>query len=222
MCIRYQISGDHLVDWSEQLGEWSVEENLKTEADTFPGYEAPILTPGGKSAESQIRMAKWGLVPFWTKDSKFGIKNAYNARNDSLGPTPKDTKQTWREPFFKRRCIVPATAFFERTEIGTPAARWMRFSDPRHGLLAVAGLFEEPNELTAGRPTFAMVTTEPTEVVETIHDRMPVVLSIEDAKRWLDPATEPSDLLKMLQPCPSDWLQLEPELTLKEHREMTK
>jgi putative SOS response-associated peptidase YedK len=138
-----------------------------------------------------------------------------------LGPTPKLTKPTWRESFFKRRCIVPATAFYERINIGTPQAQWVRFRDPSSEVLAIAGLFEEPNELSI-LPSYAMVTTEPNARVGDIHDRMPVLLSMEDARSWMDKEAEPEELLEMLRPCPDEWVEFEPELLISEHRRLTK
>ena len=117
---------------------------------------------------------RWGIVPFWAKDAKIGY-STINARAEEVAAKP-----AFREALRKRRCLVPADAFYE----------WER-SDPkdRHPFAialtndepyAFAGLWEswQPRE---GEPleTFTILTTDANEVVEPIHNRMPVILDPE-------------------------------------------
>ena len=113
-------------------------------------------------------------------------------------------KPTFREAFKRRRCAIPAEAFYERAE-----GRWLRVSPAQGELFAFAGLWEEPNERTAGMPTYTMVTTEPNESVGEVHDRMPVVLTPGTEGLWMS-GDSPLDLLReLLVPCPAEWTKVE-------------
>jgi putative SOS response-associated peptidase YedK len=196
MCIRYQKGQNQLIRWSEQIEAWLALEDWAEGEDTFPGTLAPVVAPDLEHGRAMIS-AQWGIVPPWAKDASFGKKNAYNARAETLLEKP-----TFRAAFKKRRCVVPATAFFER-KLG----RWIRFAAVG-GVLPLAGLYEAANAL-CNVPSFALVTTDPNEVVSEVQDRMPVVLAAEDLLRWLDPETDLGELRRLLGPCPPDWMTAE-------------
>ncbi|MBI2765968.1 MAG: SOS response-associated peptidase [Chloroflexi bacterium] len=157
-----------------------------------------------KGEERQLLPARWGLINYWAKDAKSAFKQI-NARAEGIEKRPP-----FREAFEKRRCIVPADGFFEWT--GPKNDRqpiW--FHRPRGGLLYFAGLYEswqpKPDEW---QRTFTIVTTRPNEIVEPIHDRMPVVFDERDADLWMF-ATTPQERLKaLLVPAPAGSLVAEP------------
>lgn len=128
-----------------------------------------------------------------------------NARAESAA-----WKDAFREAFARRRCVVPADGFYEWS--GEGAARrphWFHRSDGR--LLWLAGLYEE--EAAQGSPAsesrapwrFTLLTTSANQLLATIHDRMPVILSPGDAATWL--AAPASGLLR---PAPEGWLVAQP------------
>jgi putative SOS response-associated peptidase YedK len=164
--------------------------------DTFPGQVAPIIVPQSKDRPTFIE-AQWGMVPAWAKDANYGKKYSYNARSETLLEKP-----TFRTAFKKRRCIVPATAFYERM-----AGRWVRFMATEE-VLPIAGLYEPPNSL-CDYPSFTFITTDPNEVVGEVQDRMPVVLDLEDIPRWLDQNADVNELRTLLIPCPPSWTRVE-------------
>jgi len=190
MCIRYDKDWNEIVTWSKLIKAWMPIADWTEGLDTFPGYEAPILVRR-KQGEPVIQMGLWGLVPPWAKDAAYGRKSAYNARSETLLEKP-----TFREAFRKRRCIVPMTAFYETGE-----GRWTRFRPPSEDVLLVAGLYEPANSVSNVQ-TFTMVTTEPNELIAPIQDRMLVILTQEDAERWLDPQASMSELRSLMVPCP--------------------
>lgn len=179
------------MEWSRELNVWADWSDRDDVEDRFPGSAGHVLAakPGGLA----MMQGQWGMIPAWAKDASFGKKNAYNARGETLLEKP-----TFRSAFKLRRCVVPASAFYEQD-----AGRWVRFS-ANAGILPMAGLYEPANRL-CHLPSYAVVTTDPNSVVSPIQDRMPVVLSPEDVTRWLDPETEISELRAMLAPCPPDW-----------------
>jgi putative SOS response-associated peptidase YedK len=142
---------------------------------------------------------RWGLVPFWAKDAKFGY-STINARAEEA-----PTKPAYREAFKKRRCLVPADAFYEwkRFDAKTkqPYAIALKSGEP----YAFAGLWESwrPKE---GDPleTFTILTTDPNELMQSIHNRMPVILEPRDYDRWLDGANPQAPPVDLLRPFPAE------------------
>jgi len=133
-----------------------------------------------KNERRQLLPAKWGLVNSWAKDAK-GAARQINARGESALKRP-----AFRDGFAERRCVVPADGFFEW--IGTKEARrpiW--FHSPHGELLLYAGLYE--SWLNPGTSewmrTFTILTTDPNDVVEPVHDRMPVILPRERVDEWI-------------------------------------
>jgi putative SOS response-associated peptidase YedK len=147
-----------------------------------PSYNAapqsvqPVVRLNRDSGKPEFVLNRWGLVPFWAKDAKPAYATI-NARAEEAA-----TKPAFREALKKRRCLVPADAFYE----------WQPY--------AFAGLWErwQPKEGPA-LETFTILTTDPNELMEPIHNRMPVILDPRDYARWLqpgDPARPPIDLLR--------------------------
>ena len=168
---------------------------------------------------------RWGLVPSWAKDPSIGDR-MINARAETV-----TTKSAYKRSFAKRRCIIPADGFYEwrRLEPEPGASRprkepmviHRRDGEP----LAFAGLWavwKVPDELvgTVGDEdgwlrSCAIVTTKANQLLDPIHDRMPVLLPEATWDRWLDPTPEPDaeDLLALaglLVPAPDDGLEVYP------------
>jgi putative SOS response-associated peptidase YedK len=155
-----------------------------------PTQEAPVVRLSAEG-EREIALLRWGLVPFWAKDRKFGTK-AINARSEGI-----EAKPAFREAFRQRRCIVPATGFFEWQ--GEPGRKQpFAITLPGQALFAFAGLWERWKAPDGeAMETFAIITTEANEAVARIHDRMPVILPMDAVDTWLSaPPAEASTLLK--------------------------
>jgi len=159
-----------------------------------PQSVQPVVRLSRDSGEREIALLRWGLVPFWAKDAAIGY-STINARAEEAAAKP-----AFREAVRRRRCLVPADAFYEWQRLGArtrqPYAIGLRTGEP----YAMAGLWErwQPRE---GAPleTFTILTTDPNELLIPIHNRMPVILEPRDYPRWLDsgdPARPPVDLLR--------------------------
>jgi putative SOS response-associated peptidase YedK len=154
----------------------------------------PVVRLNRDTGEREIVMMRWGLVPFWAKDAKIGLRTI-NAKAETITTAP-----AFREAIKYRRCLVPADAFYEwqrvTGKVKQPFAIAMRDRQP----YAFAGLWERWKEPKAGTDllTFTVITTDPNEVVQPMHDRMPVILPAKDYDRWLkaDPERPPIDLLR--------------------------
>jgi putative SOS response-associated peptidase YedK len=156
---------------------------------------------------------KWGLVPYWSKEPSTGAR-MINARSDSVA-----TKPAYRAAFERRRCIIPADAFYEwqrrENSQGKPAGKLPHAIARSDGhTMAFGGIWERwrPKDQPEAEPlrTCAIVTTAANEVVSPIHDRMPLVLAEQDWSTWLDPATQLVEVEKLMVPAPSEWFDVWP------------
>ena len=207
MCGRFARRSNQ-----EVLADWfGVElEDMPWFAPTFnaaPQSTQPVVRLNRDSGKREFSLMRWGLVPFWAKDPKFGY-STINARAEEAASKP-----AYREALKKRRCLVPADAFYEWQRLDEknkqPYAIALKSGEP----YALAGLWEswKPQE---GPPleTFTILTTDPNELMQSIHNRMPVILEQRDYERWLDPggqnsgewARPPVDLLR---PYPAEKMQ---------------
>jgi putative SOS response-associated peptidase YedK len=139
---------------------------------------------------------RWGLVPSWAADPKAGSK-AFNARAETLATSP-----LFRDPFRKRRCLVPVDGFYEWRREGS-ARKPVWIHDPSGRPLALAGLWTGRQDPETGewRRTFTIITTRPNDFMTAIHDRMPAVVTPDAWALWLDPApADPGELRALLEP----------------------
>lgn len=162
----------------------------------------------------QLGTFRWGLVPPWATDPAAGAR-MINARAESV-----DRRPAFRQALARRRCIIPADAFYEWQPrpgpggLRGPKLPWAVVR--RDGrCMAFAGLWEVWRDPASGNAaplrTCAIITTEANAVVAPIHNRMPVVLPEEAWSIWLDPAIEdPALLTGLLVPAPADWFEAYP------------
>jgi len=202
MCGRFarRSTQEVLADW------FGVElEDMPWFAPTFnatPQSTQPVVRLNRDSSGREFALMRWGLVPFWAKDPKFGY-STFNARAEEV-----PTKPAYREALKKRRCLVPADAFYEWQRLDKknkqPYAIALKSGEP----YAFAGLWEtwKPQ---AGSPleTFTILTTDPNELMQPIHNRMPVILEPQDHERWLDPGDPARPPVDLLRPYPAEKMQ---------------
>jgi len=155
----------------------------------------------------QIEYFRWGLVPSWAKDVSIGTK-LINARAETVAEKP-----SFRTAFKRRRCLIPASGFYEwqRNATGNAAKQpyFLRRKDKKP--FAFAGLWEtwrapDGSEL----PTCTIITTKPNALVQQIHDRMAVILREESFRDWIDPSPGTDALLELLTPFPADLMEMIP------------
>ena len=183
--------------------------------DWFPHYNAapsqgmPVIT---NEFPDVIQYFRWGLVPKWAKDISFGYK-MINTRRESI-----EEKPGFRNIFKYRRCVVLADGYYEwqasapikegEKSKGKQVKQPFRFHLPGEDILLMAGLWDTwGNE---GLQTFSIITCPANDDTAPYHDRMPVILSHVQAKKWLDNKTPFEDLLAMLQPAPNGLLEIYP------------
>jgi putative SOS response-associated peptidase YedK len=149
------------------------------------------LTPGQAIAAVRERDGRrsldtlqWGLVPFWAKDASIG-RRLVNARLESLVDKP-----AFREAWTRRRCLIPASGFYEWREAEGGRKRPYFVAPSGEPLLALAGLWERWRTPAGERlETCVIVTTEASGDLARIHDRMPLLVPRAQHATWLDPQT---------------------------------
>lgn len=157
-------------------------------AARLPRYN---LTPGQAVAvvrehdgRRQLDALQWGLVPFWAKDAAVG-RRLINARLDGLAEKP-----AFREAWTRRRCLIPASGFYEWSEAKGGRKRPYFIHPSGEPLLALAGLWERWRTPSGERlETCVIVTTDATPQLATIHGRMPLLVPRAAHAIWLNPHT---------------------------------
>ena len=176
--------------------------DLPANYNLAPTRLTPIVRVVGD--ERKLDQFRWGLIPGWAKDVKSAAKySLINARGEEIA-----SKRSYAEPFRLRRCIVPLSGFFEWKREGT-VKRPFAIHLKGDAIMSVAGVWEEWTSRESGEiiHSFAVITTRANEFMSAIHDRMPVILGRGDEEAWLDPESQdPTQLEKLLKPCPDEWL----------------
>ena len=195
MCNRYRAMGrEALIAYArELLGiEWDIP---GPRYNIAPNQTAPIFVKDD-AGNPAVTVARWNLIPHFE-----GEKSGYlrtNARSEDVLAKP-----SYREAAQKRRCLVPGDGFYEWEwadggKVKLPWAFELAGGHP----FSFAGLWERGGEEKP--PSFTILTTKPNELLAKIHDRMPVVLSDADARRWITPGPlNPESLAPFVTPFPA-------------------
>lgn len=181
MCSRYFLDADgNIIAYTFTV---PVHERIRKRFNIAPTQEAPVVR-AAKGGAREVAMCRWGLVPSWAKDLKTGAR-MINARSETA-----EGKPSFRDAFKSRRCIVPATGFFEwQGEPGRKQAYAITVND--RALFGFAGLWESwKSPLGETVETYTILTTDANETIAKIHDRMPVILPEGAHDAWLAGSTD--------------------------------
>ncbi len=162
-----------------------------------PTQFVPIVR-ADETGKRSIGMLRWGLVPFWAKDKAIGNR-MINARAETLTEKP-----AYKDPFKKRRCIVPANGFYEWKKQGSIKQPYFigRGGDEPFGMAGLWACWRDKDNEDETLETFTVVTTTPNEAIEPYHNRMPVVLAPDSFAAWLAPDNHDVDALQQLLVAP--------------------
>jgi len=202
MCGRYGRRAD-----KQRIAEWMQARNTNVFDETYlaPSYNVaptdfqPIVRLD-RDGQRELTVMRWGLVPYWAKDSKIGF-STINAKSETVTTSP-----TFREAMKRRRCLVPAEWFYEWQKTDAKTKQPYAISLRDDSLFAFAGLWERRNDKSKDQvlETYTILTTDPNELMEPIHNRMPVILALKDYQRWLEPG-EPTHLpVDLFRPYPAE------------------
>ena len=226
MSVRYFRSSEKR-EIAEQYGVGKVfGDPLAVDYNIAPTTFQPVIRLSRDTGEREMALLRWGMVPFFaTALKEFKGLTTSIARAESVA-----TSATWREPFKRRRCLIPADGFYEwATKAGEakaggrakplakggkqPYAITLTNGEP----MAFAGLWDSwkepkksPQEVDRWLQSFAIVTTEANEVVAPIHERMPVILHARDWEEWLDRDESRAAPVHLLRPYDAEGMKAEP------------
>lgn len=188
MCGRYSLFAN-FSEIEERFGEATFDSEEYEESYNIAPSQM-VLSVINDGLKNRLGYLKWGLVPSWAKDPKVGFK-MINARAETVHEKP-----SFREALKKKRCLIVADSFYEwkRTEDRKIP---MRIQMKNNELFAMAGLWESWKSPSGEVVhTCTILTTEPNDLMSTIHDRMPVILKRADEQTWLNPAVKTIDELR--------------------------
>ena len=201
MCGRYALEApcSHL---SQRFGldecvDFAVRYNIA------PGTDIPVVrqSPNGQRV---LHLLRWGLLPHWAKDPAIAAR-LINARGESVAEKP-----SFRDAFRQRRCLIPASGFYEWKNATTaPQARLKQacYISLKSGeTMAIGGLWETWTS-PAGKliRSCCIITTAANEMLRPIHERMPLIIAARDWQDWL--AAPADQVAGLIRPSPGDELQ---------------
>jgi len=166
---------------------------LEPRYNISPSQDIPVIVQ--KDGIIRLESRQWGLIPFWAKTPKPMI----NARAETASEIP-----TFRQAFKKRRCLIPASGFFEwAKEDGKKQPYFICLKDKIP--MAFAGLCEEWSNLDGKIiKTCAILTVKANSYLQLIHHRMPVILTPTNGMNWLDLDVNKASLINLLKPFNSE------------------
>ncbi len=162
--------------------------------------ETIVVLRLGSDGEPELVPMRWWLTPYWTREpsTRYAM---FNARAETV-----DRSRAFREPFARRRCVVPVSGFYEWAKVHQPAAtgpgKLPYYIHPQDapGML-LAGIWDRWRDPESQQPleSFAILTTDASEGLAFVHNRQPVMLTFAGARRWLDPDAQPDSLKALLR-----------------------
>ncbi len=197
MCGRFTLTIDpyHL----QEAFPWAViPDDLPPRYNIAPSQPVAVIPNTG---DTTVQMFKWGLIPSWSKDPSIG-DCMINARAESLAEKP-----SFRNAYKRRRCLILSDGFYEwkqNPDLKSKQPMYIRLKNGRP--FAFAGLWElwqapDGSEIRS----CTIITTQPNALLETIHNRMPVILPPDSYPEWLSTEDrQPSQLERLLVPYPAD------------------
>ena len=207
MCGRFTLTVDP-AELKDVFGDFIFPIQFAPRFNIAPSQPLLAIPNDGKN---KADFFLWGLIPSWAKDPGIAHK-LINARGETIAEKP-----SFRGSFKYKRCLILADGFYEwKIQEGakTKTPYYIHMKD--HQPFAFAGLWDEWNSPNGDMlRTCTIITTEPNELMSTLHNRMPVILDKTNYAAWLDAAPQaPESLLPLIQPFPADRMSAYPVSTL--------
>src|ERR1700744_4255241 len=203
MCGRYGRRAD-----KQRIAEWFHPHNTNVfDESTFaPSYNVapqstqPVVRLDPERGERELTVMRWGLVPFWSRDGSASF-NTITARAETVTSSP-----AFREAMKRRCCLVPAEWFYEWQKVDAKTKQPYAIGLKDDALFAFAGLWDSWKNKATGQTleTYTIVTTDANELMEPLHNRMPVILRQQDYSRWLEPGEPTHPPVDLLRPYSAD------------------
>jgi putative SOS response-associated peptidase YedK len=203
MCGRFTLSIDP-GELQDMFPGFVNQSTFTPRYNIAPTQPVAVIT---NSTVPQLEYYLWGLIPSWAKDPEIGSR-LINARSETLAEKP-----SFRSAFRRRRCLIPANGFFEWKAVPGEKSKTPMFIHLKtRKCFAFAGLWEiwsspDGSEIRS----CTIITTQPNELMQSIHSRMPVIIPSAAYRDWLDPEERaPESLIKWLTPYAADEMEAYP------------
>ncbi|PLZ80111.1 hypothetical protein CBP16_14240 [Fischerella thermalis WC217] len=207
MCGRFTLSV--FPEVLTQIFEVEKIPDFKPQYNIAPTQMVLVVLYNSEGNKREIQRLRWGLIPSWAKDQSMGAR-LINARAETVAEKP-----AFRRAFKRQRCLVVADGFYEwQQQDGKKQPYYFRLSNGKP--FSFAGLWEEWQSPEQERiKSCTILTTQANELLQMVHDRMPVILQQESYDLWLDPPVHDVELLQpLLHPYPSEAMTSYPVTTL--------
>lgn len=190
MCGRFNVTSDPLSQLLMDLV--GLPHPGPDNYNAAPTQDITVLRMDADGDPELVRM-RWWLTPYWAKEmsAKYAM---FNAKSETAHKSP-----AFREPYKKRRCVVPVSGFYEwAKQAQGPKLPYLVAPREAAGLL-LAGLWDRWRnpETDVVLESFTILTTKANAALAFVHNRQPVMLSPEDAKAWLDPTVATDELTNL-------------------------
>ena len=195
MCGRFEMKDSQ----EKVMSNFQIQHSkilLEPRYNISPSQNIPVIVQ--QDGIRRLETRQWGLIPFWSKTPKPMI----NARSETASEKP-----AFRQAFKKRRCLIPASGFFEWTKEDGEKQPYFIFLKDKSSM-AFAGLWEEwsaPDGKIV--KTCAILTVEANSFLKFIHHRMPVILKPANGMNWLDQDRTESSLKNFLIPIDPEYME---------------
>jgi putative SOS response-associated peptidase YedK len=204
MCGRFTLTTD--IQTVAQTFNASVSASLQT-APRYNVAPTQDVVSVMNNSQRHLEMLRWGLIPSWAKEESVGSR-MINARAETLAE-----KSSFKKLLHNRRCLIVADGFYEwAQQPGTKSKTPMYITLKDHQPFAFAGLWDSWRTPDGQQlRTCTIITTEPNELMATIHNRMPALLLPDALTSWLDPSVQDEQELRdLLRPYPTELMVARP------------
>lgn len=196
MCNRYQTAKDIerlRTIFANAPADW-LENSDKSYDTVYPKSSVPVVLRVG--GEEMFANFQWGIHPMWAKVKSMILTNT---KSEEVFNKP-----TWTNSFRRRRCLMPAEAFYEPATVDGKKYQ-MRFVLKSGSPFSFAALWEKTDRWGEPRNCCSLLTSEPNDLVGEIHGRMPVILRPDQYDTYLGtPPEQAEQLMDLLLPYPAD------------------
>lgn len=204
MCGRYSLTSRAYAEFIERLGVHIETPGLTQAPDRYniaPQQPVPVIRlkgsdrdgpiiAGAELPEKEIALMQWGMVPHWAREMPKS-RPLINARSETIAHKP-----TFRGPFRRRKCLVPADGFYEwkrakNKQTSSPVPHYFSLKDNApFAFAAIWDIWMGPHG-EDWLETVSLITREASPLMKGIHHRSPVILDAADYDKWLRPMDPP-------------------------------
>jgi putative SOS response-associated peptidase YedK len=195
MCGRYSFAPELKVV-NEHYNITIHDGEIEPSYNCAPSQKLPVIS---NDAPDEISRYSWGLIPFWAKDKSMGYK-LINARGETISEKP-----AFKNAFKKKRCLVPADAFYEWKKSADVKTKIpYRIFLPEQPVFSMAGIWDQWKS-PEGQfiRSFSIVTVAPNELMCGIHNRMPLIIDPAHEREWLE-SDDIAGLQRLIKPFPAN------------------